>query len=244
MKILYISPHFDDAVFSCGGLIWQQIQEGHQVSIWTMFSGDPPQENLSDFAEELHLKWQGENNENPKRREEDILSCNILGVLYHHLDLLDCIYRMDSLPSLHFYPSEEAIFGNIHDLEKDNIEVWAKMVSKMIPQDAVLVSPIGIGNHVDHQITRNIVEKLSQPIQYYLDYPYVVNEEIEVDTYIPGGYYQKVFPISKIGKEKWQRSIEAHQSQLTSFWSGIDDMREKIEDFVNDVGGVKLVIKK
>ena len=57
MHWIYLSPHLDDAVLSCGGLIWEQVQLGERVEIWTIFAGDPPAEMLTPFAEELHTRW-------------------------------------------------------------------------------------------------------------------------------------------------------------------------------------------
>ena len=244
MQIIYFSPHFDDAVLSCGGLIWEQINKGHEVSIWTIFSGDPPLENLSEFAKELHSKWQGGEENLPNRREEDIVSCNILGVHHFHIDLLDCIYRVDTHSSFHLYPTEEAIFSTVYDLEFEPVELWTNKISNMIPKGAVLVSPLGIGNHVDHQITRRVLEKLNQPLQYYIDFPYMVREAIEIDTFIPKGYAQQTFPISKRGLKMWQDGVEAHQSQISSFWSGNLEMREDIRKFEQKYEGINIIIKK
>jgi LmbE family N-acetylglucosaminyl deacetylase len=33
MRWIYLSPHFDDAVLSCGGLIFDQAQAGTPVEI-------------------------------------------------------------------------------------------------------------------------------------------------------------------------------------------------------------------
>ncbi|NTV35511.1 MAG: PIG-L family deacetylase, partial [Anaerolineaceae bacterium] len=57
MHWIFLSPHFDDAVFSCGGLIYEQVQQGDQVEIWTICAGDLPEGQLSPFAEELHARW-------------------------------------------------------------------------------------------------------------------------------------------------------------------------------------------
>ncbi|MBA4379671.1 MAG: PIG-L family deacetylase, partial [Anaerolinea sp.] len=57
MRWIYISPHLDDAVLSCGGLIWEQSHAGTQVEIWTVCTGDPPEGPLSPFAEVLHAEW-------------------------------------------------------------------------------------------------------------------------------------------------------------------------------------------
>ncbi len=57
MRWIYISPHLDDAVLSCGGLIREQTSTKTQVEIWTVFSGDPPAGSLSAFANFQHTQW-------------------------------------------------------------------------------------------------------------------------------------------------------------------------------------------
>ena len=42
MRWIYLSPHFDDAVLSCGGVIFEQSRQGIQTEIWTIFAGSPP----------------------------------------------------------------------------------------------------------------------------------------------------------------------------------------------------------
>ena len=57
MAWIYLSPHFDDAVLSCGGLIWEQVRRGERVEIWTVCAGAIPPGPLSPFAAELHARW-------------------------------------------------------------------------------------------------------------------------------------------------------------------------------------------
>ena len=42
MHWIYLSPHFDDAVLSCGGMIWEQVHSGETVEIWTLCAGQIP----------------------------------------------------------------------------------------------------------------------------------------------------------------------------------------------------------
>ena len=94
MSIIYLSPHLDDVALSCGGLIWEQTQSGDSVEIWTICAGDPPQDRLSPFAEELHQRWRVGHNAVDIRREEDIHSCRLLGAKYRHFEVPDAIYRI------------------------------------------------------------------------------------------------------------------------------------------------------
>ena len=57
MRWIYISPHFDDAVLSCGGLIFEQARQGIPVEIWTICAGDAPPGPLSQLAQDCHVQW-------------------------------------------------------------------------------------------------------------------------------------------------------------------------------------------
>ena len=78
MLWIYLSPHFDDVALSCGGLVWEQVQAGDSVSIWTVCSGNAPGGELSPFAEELLLRWEADQDATAQRRLEDIHSCQRL----------------------------------------------------------------------------------------------------------------------------------------------------------------------
>ena len=55
MKIIYFSPHLDDAIFSCGGIIAHQVNEGKEVAVWTFFTSDPPADNLTAFTRDYKI---------------------------------------------------------------------------------------------------------------------------------------------------------------------------------------------
>jgi LmbE family N-acetylglucosaminyl deacetylase len=90
---VYLSPHLDDAVFSCGGLILRQTNAGDDVQVVTVFTGDPPVGELTPFAYELHRRWGGEGSPMGLRRAEDLVACGRLGASVVHLGLADAVYR-------------------------------------------------------------------------------------------------------------------------------------------------------
>src|SRR2546421_8348267 len=52
---IYLSPHFDDVVYSCGGTIGMQAHSGQRPLVITVFAGVPPSElEISSFALKKH----------------------------------------------------------------------------------------------------------------------------------------------------------------------------------------------
>src|SRR5512144_3291706 len=95
MRWIYLSPHLDDAVFSAGGLIYEQTRAGLPVEIWTFMCGYPPDSDVSPFAQLIHTQWGFASAEETirMRRAEDQRAAAILGANTLYFDFLDCIYR-------------------------------------------------------------------------------------------------------------------------------------------------------
>jgi LmbE family N-acetylglucosaminyl deacetylase len=55
---VYLSPHLDDAVLSCGGLIHRQVRAGQPPLVITLFSGQPAADaHVSAFTQSQHTRW-------------------------------------------------------------------------------------------------------------------------------------------------------------------------------------------
>ena len=52
MHHLFLSPHYDDAVYSCGGTLASLTTAGENVTVLTVCAGSPPSDELSWFAEQ------------------------------------------------------------------------------------------------------------------------------------------------------------------------------------------------
>ena len=230
MQWIFLSPHFDDAALSCGGIIWEEVRRGAQVSIWTVCAAPPPKGQLSTFAEELHARWNTGPQATEQRRREDIASCAQLGVAYHHLDLHDCIYRRGPNGE-HLYPTEESLSGGLQSLDQYWIETLYKELKRDVPPRARLVCPLAIGNHVDHQLTRAAAELLSPRLWYYADYPYVQRKPEQLEEMLAHGWRARHFRVSLPDLAAWQTSIAAHASQISTFWPNIPAMQDAIQAY-------------
>ena len=236
MDWIYLSPHFDDVAFSCGGLVWQQAEAGHSVSVWTICAGEPRPGPLSPFAELLHSRW-GAQQAVPLRREEDFRSSRVMKANARHFPIPDCIYRGSDEP---FYPSENALFGPLHPAEESLVQDLVKELSGSIPGQANLVCPLALGSHVDHQLTRAAAEGLGRPLWYYADYPYVLKYSAALEQLEQTGFQPVEARITEPGVRAWQAAAAAHASQISTFWAGPEELRDAIAAYAHKDGEFRL----
>ena len=173
----------------------------------------------------------------PVRRAEDIESCRLLGADYFHFSIPDCIYRRSPRSGEHLYASEEALWVPVHPDEQVLAVQISEEMAEKLPQDAQVVCPLTLGNHIDHRLTRMAAEMLDIPLWFYADYPYVLKAENQqaLSTRISSR-----FQISAQALLAWQKAIAAHNSQISTFWADLDEMRIAIQDYSQWMEGVRL----
>lgn len=236
---VFLSPHLDDAVLSCGGMIWEQVQQGCQVEIWTVFAGDPPMDRLTPFAQSLHDRWQTGVEAVAERRREDEEACRVLGVIHRHLDYPDCIYRY-TIDGEAVIAAEEDLFQQAYQGEPHLVSQLASHLRRALPGGAVLAAPQGIGWHIDHQVVARATTSLEQKVWSYADYPYaaaLTPARLHWQSH-PGRSY--LLPVSENGLHYWQESVAAYISQISTFWGGLDQMRAAIAAYWSHGGGSML----
>jgi LmbE family N-acetylglucosaminyl deacetylase len=237
---IYLSPHFDDAALSCGGQVWEQAKAGQAVSIWTVCAGEPPGRDFSPFAQELHARWEVGQNALVERRIEDVISCRRLGASYRYFSVPDCIYRRHPQSGEFMYASEAALNGPLQLGDTQLVHTLFTELSQSVQSEAVLVCPLGLGNHVDHQLTRQAVELLGLPLWYYADYPYVLRCKTQLEQMGREGWVSQVFPISQGGLAAWIDSISAYASQISTFWASDLEMRRSVMEYMQWNDGIRL----
>jgi LmbE family N-acetylglucosaminyl deacetylase len=229
MRWIYISPHFDDAVLSCGGLIWEQTQKGLPVEIWTVCAGDAPSGRLSRLATACHAQWEIKTARDlvAARRLENEAAARRVGAETVDFSIPDCIYRRSSTGKI-LYPDD--VFVPINQLEKGlEAEISAAISSELQPGDKV-VSPLAIGGHLDHVMTRLAAERLGSHLWYYADIPYHLNRP-ELLATATKGMHHTGYPVSEEGLKAWQKGIAAYQTQIKMLFSTSTKMRSAIRKY-------------
>jgi LmbE family N-acetylglucosaminyl deacetylase len=238
-KYIYLSPHLDDAVLSCGAVLWDQVRRRQPVEIWTIFAGDPPAREFSPFARTLHERWQTGPEAVEARRSEDALACERLNVPFVHLAYPDCIYRTFPGTDTPVIEKNEDLFQvPLPQGEFPLVEEIAQRLKGALSPDSIVVVPLGIGNHIDHQIVRRAGEKLELPLYFYADFPYAAEiDEQGLAAFLPGNTEQHHFPLSNLALSTWQYAVEAYTSQISTFWSSLSEMYARIEQYaVSPIG--------
>ncbi len=220
--------------------MWEQVHLGETVGIWTVCAGEPPSGDISPFAKELHTRWEAGQNAPAQRRIEDSRSCQCLGATPFYFSIPDCIYRRDPQTNEFMYISEAALNGPLQLGDTLDIDNLQEQIKRSLPDNAILVCPLGLGNHVDHQLTRRVAEGLGHPLWYYADYPYVLRCTAQLAQMEQEGWISQLFPISADGLAAWLEAISAHGSQISTFWANDLAMRQAITNYLSTNDGIRL----
>jgi LmbE family N-acetylglucosaminyl deacetylase len=214
MRWIYLSPHLDDAVLSAGGLIYDQVQSGIPVEIWTILSGYPPEGEFSQFAQLQHYMWGFPSAESAirARREEDQNAAAAVGAKTVHLDFLDCIYRRGSNGGWLY----DDINVPPHVQDASLPDQIADAIQARLQPDDILVCQLAVGSHVDHVLVRQGAEKTGLHLLYDIDIPYFLSkpEELEPKS---SGMRKSVHSVTDNDLKAWQEAIVEYKSQLPLF---------------------------
>ena len=105
--------------------------------------------------------------------------------------------------------------------------------------DDLVVSPLTVGHHVDHVITRQAAERLQRPLAYYADIPYLFRYADELPA-VSHGLSADLHTISRSGLSAWQRGVAAYVSQMGMLFGTEPEMRRQIRGYCQGEGGTRL----
>ncbi len=229
---IYLSPHLDDGVLSCGGRIARQVRAGEHVQVVTVFAGDPAGD-LSAFAQSLHQRWGLEKAAVAARREEDRAALALLGAEAVHWNLPECVYRhaRDGSP---LYPSELSLWGPLHPADEILEEEVTSRIARL-PGDAHLYVALGAGDHVDHRLVRRAAEATGRALVYYEEYPYAAKPEA-VAALAGSEWERQLFFLDDASLAARVAAVACYCSQLGTFWADESEMGRRIRAYALNVG--------
>lgn len=236
MRWIYLSPHLDDAALSAGGWIYDQVQAGNPVEIWTFMCGVPPTTELSPFAQVIHFSWGISDAAEVirARRLEEERAANVLGAKTQYFDFLDCIYRQNEKGDWLY----SAVFVDPHPEEADLPARIAEAISARLKPDDELVCQFGVGLHVDHVLVRRAAELLGHRLHYVADIPYLFRTPEHLSPHT-AGMKENVQTVSEAGLRSWVDAVMQYESQLSTLFESPEKMREQIRQYCSDNGGIR-----
>jgi LmbE family N-acetylglucosaminyl deacetylase len=179
MNHIIFSPHLDDAVLCCGGMMTKYIAAGDSVTMQTVFCGivQPP---YSPLATNFHNKWGNPKNMVRLRRAEDLAAGVKLGAEVVHGNRVEPIYRKGERGQW-LYHEVGDIFGERHPADDRLVEeIFEEIIGRDDITDSNLYFPLGIGHHVDHIIMFEVgvmILERGYDVQFYEDFPYTIQKD-------------------------------------------------------------------
>lgn len=162
----FVSPHFDDVVWSCGGVVASLIRRGEPVRILTVCAARP-KAPLTPFAAYLHAVWGLGADPVGARRDEDRAAVAVLGAEPVWLEELDAIYRHPA------YASPAALTL----APRDDDHLAERVAAACGATTGTLVFPLGVGGHVDHRACCQAglaVLRSGARVAFYAELPYAL----------------------------------------------------------------------
>ena len=168
---LALSPHLDDAAFSCGGTLATLAAGCWQVVMATLFTGSVPEPRGFALACQLDKGLPAEADYMALRREEDVAAAAALGVALRHLPFREAPHRG--------YGSAPELFAALRaddDVAAGLAPALAELIAAEKPD--LLLAPQAIGGHVDHVQAVRALDALAcpLPVLWWRDYPYTVRD--------------------------------------------------------------------
>ncbi len=173
MRVMAVSPHLDDAVFSAGGQLAEHAIAQDAVCIATCFTANVPQPRGFALACQLDKGLGADIDYMKLRRREDARACAAIGAEAVHLPFLEAPHRG--------YEDAAALFGTLSpsdDIVARLIPALRRLIADWRPD--ILYGPHGIGGHVDHVAVRTAIEALRPAggLVWWEDYPYAMQHEV------------------------------------------------------------------
>jgi LmbE family N-acetylglucosaminyl deacetylase len=225
---LFLSPHLDDAVLSCGNL----VRRSPRATVATVFSEAAPgphtraarsflrQCGAPSGAEELFAE----------RRREDVEVVTAAGADAVHLGRRDALFRTRRAPRalgrvlpelVHRYPTFrfDIARGRVAAAERDLAARIAEQVEAIGARSGaeVVFCPLGVGRHVDHVLVRSVGPELGERVVYYADFPYTLHSTPDPAFLAAHGLRRWENPDDPEDKRKL---IEGYRTQVDALFPG------------------------
>ncbi|MGB3808250.1 MAG: PIG-L family deacetylase [Erythrobacter sp.] len=169
-RVLAVSPHLDDAVFSAGATLARHAGEGDEVVVLTCLTGNVARPEGFALACQLDKGLGPDVDYMALRRTEDTAACEHIGARAVHWPFLEAPHRG--------YGDAAALFGPARaddDLADRLAPELAALFEELRPD--TIYGPYGVGEHVDHRAVRAALSRVTGKAIWWEDFPYAMRED-------------------------------------------------------------------
>ncbi len=247
---LFLSPHLDDAVLSCGGIIHRLVQRGERVIIVTAMAGEPS-DDLPDspVIDAVKARWISGMSPFNIRRREDAQAAQSLGAQVYDLALLECSFRTTVCGAgdiIALYPDHDSPFAGVR--MGDDAPLTLFETHPPFKNVTAIYAPLCVDNHIDHRIVRDWSLVLTgsldtPPLSFYEEYPHARNKTALKRAH---DYYHQQLPaiamtgevvsLSEADLAAKLRALRCYRSHLQVLWNDTAEMERLTREFMIMVG--------
>ena len=236
---IYLSPHLDDAALSCGGQIAARARAGETILVLTLFTADEPAPPYSQLASKLHELFDLEAGVVAHRRAEDLEACRKLGAEVRHADLPEAIYRRDGAGGF-LCNSFADLFAAPSAADHSTLDALCGIIEALPPTEQV-ISPLGVGGHVDHRLTRTAAEMASRDLSYYEEIPYAEKWlALRRTLGHRADWEHQVVPFEEVDLEAKIAACSAYASQIEGLYKTPQRLDRALRRRFRNLGGERL----
>ncbi|MCC6994135.1 MAG: PIG-L family deacetylase [Deltaproteobacteria bacterium] len=224
---IFVSPHLDDVVLSCGGLVARAAATATTtVEVITVCAGQP-REALTPLARQLHAAWGLDTEPVAARRDEDRRALALLAAQPRWFEELDAVYRHPA------YCTGPALFGPPHPDDDLAARLARRLEAVVAAQpEAHYYFPLGVGDHVDHRVTHQVGAKLAArgvDVAFYEELPYALT---------PGALGHR---LELLGERLLPRLVDVAEVFALKLRAGLE-YRSQIASLFRDAAGLELLL--
>lgn len=231
-RIIWVSPHLDDAIFSSGSMLFE-LRKQLSVEVITIFTRG---ENPLTLSGKQFLKQSGYADMTKlyaDRRAEDLKLFKRLDVKVRHAGFEDALCRKKLHPNMverllgrvlpefmHVYPTYKfhiarGMIAQADQQTINDIREYLRPIIEEVPH-TVVFCPIGTGQHIDHLVTRLACQQLDCPVIFWNDFPY--SEYSPLDEQFIQDQQLEIYTYDKHMEEKLEL-MQAYRSQFSAVFS-------------------------
>jgi len=223
VRVVAVSPHLDDAVFSAGASLARLAAAEHDVTVLTCFTASVPDPTGFALACQTDKGLAPEVDYMALRRAEDRAATAVLGAAPVHLPLPEAPHRG--------YDSAPALFAGVRP---DDV-VWQDVLTALRSYDADLwLAPQGLGAHVDHLQVVRAVAALDRPTLWWRDAPYALRSPGAAPSPdLPAGLVEAALPEAALPQDRARRAdaCACYVTQLGFQFGGETGLRAALRDW-------------